>query len=91
MVVRTENVINVNVIANAHGFTRNVHQEPKPMPILERRIEKHNSGLWPWPGFSLMLMEARECVEIEGTASHFGSHSRCDMPSCWPHRGSVIV
>lgn len=74
MAVRIRDITNVYVTANAHGFTRNAHQEPKPMPILDRRTKKLNSGLWPWLRFSLMHMEARECVEgLRGTANLTGS------------------
>lgn len=44
-------ITNINLTASAHGSTRNAHQEPKPMPILDRINKQHSPGLWPWkPG-----------------------------------------
>lgn len=79
------------VTANAHGFTRNAHQEPKPIPILDRRTKKLNSGLRPWLRFSLMHMEARECGGTERHCQPHWLHPRYNPLPCCPHGASVIV
>lgn len=85
--IRMRDITNVNVTANAHGSTRNAHQEPKPMPVLDRRTKRLNSGSRPWLRFSLMHMEARECVVgLRGPASLIGS-----TPGVQHHPASHMV
>lgn len=91
LAVRIRNITNVYVTANAHGFTRNAHQEPKPIPILDRRTKKLNSGLRPWLRFSLMHMEARECGGTERHCQPHWLHPRYNPLPCCPHGASVIV